>query len=95
MPLDYETHQFFYLQVAVFDGVNTAVADVNITLLNVNEHAPVFQHSFYTFDVSDVKRGEELVRVQASDADRDSEVTYSFADPSMNRCVPLKRHCNS
>ena len=78
------------LRVAAFDGTNTAIADVSVSLLNVNEHAPAFERSSFAFDVSNVTRGEELVTVRATDLDRDSRVSYDFADPSTSRCRVFK-----
>lgn len=85
--LDFEAQTSFVLTVVASDGSHSAEADVTVSLRNVNEHAPVFERASFVIDASDLLPGDELVTVRATDLDRDSHVTFAFADPDVSRCV--------
>ncbi|CAH1264999.1 FAT4 [Branchiostoma lanceolatum] len=83
--LDLEVTNFYSLEVQVSDsGAQslTGTATVYVTVTNVNDFAPTFSESSYSFNVSECESvGTEVGQVVASDEDTDEEgdVTYSIA----------------
>ncbi len=78
--LDYETTTSHTLGIQVTDSVGqTGTAKVAVSVLNVNEFAPVFGMDIYEAEiVDDAVRGTLIVRVDASDADADETLNYSI-----------------
>ena len=78
--LDYETVTSHTLGILVTDSVGqTGTAKVAVSVLNVNEFAPVFGMDIYEAEiVDDAVRGTLIVRVDASDADADETLNYSI-----------------
>ncbi|KAK3108733.1 hypothetical protein FSP39_014437 [Pinctada imbricata] len=79
--LDYETTTFYQLQVTITDNGSPATSsavDLDVTITNVNEGAPVFTLGTYSVTVpEDTSLGSNLLTVTTSDVDHDT-VTYSF-----------------
>lgn len=67
--LDYETTSSYILTVTAKDGgspANSATAQVNITVLNVDDNVPVFQTSSQVSKIrEDVAVGTRVVRLNA------------------------------
>lgn len=75
-PLDYEITSSYVLTVVATDGgspSSSASAQVNITIINVNDNVPVFDMSTQVSKVrEDVAIGTQVVRMNATDADGNS-----------------------
>ena len=68
--LDYETTPRHVLTIQASDGTNTATTVVRITVLDVNEYAPMFDASSYTAEVAEnTASGSVITVVKATDAD--------------------------
>ena len=78
--LDYETVTSHTLGIQVTDSVGqTDTAEVAVSVLNVNEFAPVFGMDTYEAEiVEDAVRGTLLVQIDATDADADETLNYSI-----------------
>lgn len=72
-PLDYEKTGSYILTVTAMDGGSppgTASAQVNITIINVDDNVPVFETSSQASKIrEDVAVGTRVVRLNATDAD--------------------------
>lgn len=97
LPLDRETQAFYSLTLIAFDGGSpqrTGSLVVRITVLDVNDHTPVFDQSVYVVDVPEnTSVGSELVTVHATDRDSGSNgrLSYSFSQRSQNQFGTLFR----
>ncbi|XP_056358648.1 protocadherin gamma-A12-like [Oenanthe melanoleuca] len=92
--LDREEAAFHELELRAMDGgdpARTGTARIRVTVLDVNDNAPVFSQAEYTVRVpEDVPVGSVLVTVTATDADEGlyGEIKYSVkkeAEPSIFR----------
>lgn len=82
--LDREAQDLYKLVLRAYDkeGMDTAEAKINIHVLDMNDHAPVFtQNMFYFFVPLNVSRFDKIGRVTAHDGDGD-KVVYRLAYPS-------------
>ncbi|XP_029969036.1 protocadherin gamma-A1-like [Salarias fasciatus] len=85
-PLDRETNSYLSLKLIAVDGgtpQRSGTVNIDITVLDVNDNAPVFNQSVYKATVMEnAPRGTYITTVNASDADfgSNSIVTYSFSD---------------
>ncbi|XP_035289609.1 protocadherin Fat 3-like [Anguilla anguilla] len=88
-PLDAELQSFYNMTVEVTDGTNTASTKVFITVLDVNDNPPIFSQPAYDVAISeDVPADTEVLRVQATDRDKKSRLSYSIhssVDPASMR----------
>uniref|UniRef100_A0AAZ3P7F7 Cadherin domain-containing protein n=1 Tax=Oncorhynchus tshawytscha TaxID=74940 RepID=A0AAZ3P7F7_ONCTS len=84
-PLDREEHPFLSLKLIAVDGGDpqrSGTVNIEITVLDVNDNAPVFNQSVYRAAVvENGQKGTYITTVNASDADRDTngQITYSFS----------------
>ncbi|XP_078267124.1 LOW QUALITY PROTEIN: uncharacterized protein LOC144599761 [Rhinoraja longicauda] len=84
--LDREQQSSFQLLLTATDGGTprrSATAQILITVLDINDNPPVFDHDIYRGSVSEnAPRGTLLLKVKANDLDEglNSELTYSFSD---------------
>ncbi|KAM3612629.1 uncharacterized protein V6R79_011568 [Siganus canaliculatus] len=84
-PLDREEHPHLPLKLIAVDGGNpqrSGTVDINISVLDVNDNAPVFNQSVYrSAVVENAPKGTYITTVNASDADIGSngEITFSFS----------------
>ena len=70
--LDYERTTQYVLGIEVSDGLYTDTTTVTINVLNVDDEAPVFEHTEYTANVvENAAINTELLSVQATDVDSD------------------------
>ncbi|GMR42912.1 hypothetical protein PMAYCL1PPCAC_13107, partial [Pristionchus mayeri] len=87
--LDYETRQQYTFTLSVTDAHSrSAVSQVIVHVLPVDEFAPVFTKSAYTFMIpQDSSVGSSIGSVHASDADsgRDGRVKYRLSNIGGNR----------
>ena len=82
-PLDYETQKTYTLKVQANDTERTSLADVNITLQDVNDRAPAFPLPVYNVSVpSSAKKDFVVFSQSASDDDTVSagKLTYSLSN---------------
>nr|XP_046180215.1 protocadherin gamma-A4-like isoform X7 [Oncorhynchus gorbuscha] len=89
-PLDREEHPRLSLKLIAVDGGNpqrSGTVNIDITVLDANDNAPVFNQSVYRATVMEnALQGTYIATVNASDADNGSNgvVSYSFSN--------LKKH---
>ncbi|XP_069950928.1 neural-cadherin-like isoform X3 [Cherax quadricarinatus] len=82
--LDREAQDLYHLVLRAYDkeGMDMAEAKINVHILDMNDHAPVFTQSvFYFFVPLNVTRFDKIGRVTAHDGDKD-KVVYRLAYPS-------------
>ncbi|XP_076446580.1 protocadherin Fat 1-like isoform X2 [Babylonia areolata] len=79
-PVDWEKRSFYNLTVSVTDGVHKDFTWVYIEVLDVNDNEPVFSHQLYKAQVPENSQvGRHIMRVSASDRDKDDRLLYSIA----------------
>uniref|UniRef100_A0A8C4SHA5 Cadherin domain-containing protein n=1 Tax=Erpetoichthys calabaricus TaxID=27687 RepID=A0A8C4SHA5_ERPCA len=84
-PLDRETQEEHVLLLTAVDGgepQRSGTAEIKIIVLDVNDNAPIFIQEIYKASVrEDSSIGSVLIRVQANDADTDTngQIKYFFA----------------
>ncbi|XP_034147750.1 protocadherin gamma-A11-like [Esox lucius] len=89
-PLDREEHPRLSLKLIAIDGGNpqrSGTVNIEITVLDVNDNAPVFNQSVYSATVMEnAPKGTYITTVNASDADSGSNglVTYFFSNLKRN-----------
>ncbi|XP_014488108.1 PREDICTED: fat-like cadherin-related tumor suppressor homolog [Dinoponera quadriceps] len=77
--LDWESRNFYNLTIGATDGVHTALAQLYVTVIDINDHRPEFTESTYHVDISEnVERGKKILQLHASDEDEDKKVFYSL-----------------
>ena len=78
-PLDFETTRSYDLLLRCSDGVGAASSEVNITVMPINEHPPVFTNLPYmvTVEESDTSLND-IITVSVTDADQvnGADITY-------------------
>uniref|UniRef100_A0A3B4UIN3 Cadherin domain-containing protein n=1 Tax=Seriola dumerili TaxID=41447 RepID=A0A3B4UIN3_SERDU len=85
-PLDRETNPHLSLKLIAVDGGSpqrSGTVNINVTVLDANDNAPVFNQSVYKVNViENAPRDTYITTVNASDADfgSNSIVTYYFSD---------------
>ncbi|XP_072037581.1 protocadherin beta-6-like [Amphiura filiformis] len=88
---------FYSLQVLVSDGTNTGVCRVDITILDVNDNAPVFTLDDYDLSVNE-DQNNAAITVSASDIDsgNNAAITYTLLPTSYDVTVdPISKGWNS
>lgn len=84
--LDRETCGFYVLNISARDGGNppkNGYLQVNVTVLDVNDNPPIFDHSDYIVSLNEsVVAGTPVLQVMASDNDLgdNSKITYYLND---------------
>ncbi|GLH01450.1 Cadherin-related tumor suppressor, partial [Gryllus bimaculatus] len=84
--LDRETCAFYQLNVSARDGGSPpryGYLQVNVTILDVNDNPPIFDHSDYTVSLNEsVPPGTPVLQVMATDSDvgDNAKITYYLAD---------------
>ncbi|XP_076387964.1 FAT atypical cadherin kugelei isoform X3 [Megachile rotundata] len=77
--LDWETQNFYNLTIGVTDSVHTAVTQLLVTVIDINDHRPEFTEHTYRVDISEnVEKGEVILKLHATDEDEDKKVFYSL-----------------
>lgn len=83
-PLDREVQSVYELKARATDQGSprlSSTCEVVISVLDINDNPPVFEHREYTATVSeDVATGTQVLRVQAAsrDSDANGEISYSI-----------------
>lgn len=83
-PLDRELQSIYELRALASDQGSprlSSVCQVVVSVLDINDNPPVFEHREYTATVSeDVSVGTQLLRVQAAsrDTEANGEISYSI-----------------
>lgn len=83
-PLDREVQSVYELKALASDRGSprhSSLCEVVVSVLDINDNPPVFEHREYTASLSeDVAVGTQVVRVQAAsrDADANGEISYSI-----------------
>lgn len=84
--LDRETQDEYLIRIAAIDGSWRAETLLTITIQDLNDNAPQFEQSFYSFNVAEGKEHVAYVgQVMASDRDKrgpNSVVNYALRHPS-------------
>ncbi|XP_035391378.1 protocadherin beta-16-like isoform X2 [Electrophorus electricus] len=89
-PLDREKNERFTLLLTAMDGGEPTLSgtiQIHVTVLDVNDNAPVFLHKVYkTSVIENSQKGSKLMTVSASDADEGSNglVTYHITNTENN-----------
>uniref|UniRef100_A0A7M5WRJ4 Cadherin domain-containing protein n=1 Tax=Clytia hemisphaerica TaxID=252671 RepID=A0A7M5WRJ4_9CNID len=80
--LDREESGFYFITINVTDVSNqTTSCYLNITILDVNDNDPQFDHEIYYFNVTEERPSGVVVgRVRATDADSTEKLFYSLLD---------------
>ncbi|XP_044259257.1 fat-like cadherin-related tumor suppressor homolog isoform X5 [Tribolium madens] len=77
--LDYETQNEYSLNISVSDSVHTVYTQLNVSVIDINDHRPEFSESTYKVEISEaVPVNTEILRLRASDKDDDSKLIYSL-----------------
>ncbi|XP_059845899.1 protocadherin-10-like [Hypanus sabinus] len=85
-PLDREQEASFQLVLTAFDGgkpPRSGTTQITISVLDINDNAPVFEKNVYTASlVENAPLGTLVIRIKAVDLDQgtNAEVKYSFAN---------------
>nr|XP_018896045.1 PREDICTED: fat-like cadherin-related tumor suppressor homolog isoform X2 [Bemisia tabaci] len=77
--LDWETTNKYKLNISVSDGVHTVYSQLIVSVVDINEHPPIFSQSVYKTNISERSSiGSEVLRVEATDLDAENKVLYSL-----------------
>lgn len=84
--LDRETRAFYHLNISAKDGGDPPLygyLQVNVTILDVNDNPPMFDHSDYNVSLNEsVPPGTSVLQVRATDNDAgdNAKITYNLED---------------
>lgn len=86
-PLDREQHDEYVLKVAAVDGAWRQETPLTVTIQDVNDNSPEFEHSDYSFNFPELQPSGVAVVGQVTAADRDKQgpnsvISYSLKHPS-------------
>uniref|UniRef100_A0A8D8W2C8 Protocadherin-16 n=1 Tax=Cacopsylla melanoneura TaxID=428564 RepID=A0A8D8W2C8_9HEMI len=83
-PLDYESVTQYRLAIAVSDMAHVAQTVLTISVVDANDNAPVFSQQFYQASIPDLRDGEKILTVNATDLDSgvNALLHYSVVNPS-------------
>ncbi|XP_050293822.1 fat-like cadherin-related tumor suppressor homolog isoform X3 [Anthonomus grandis grandis] len=77
--LDHELQSEYTLNISVTDTVHTVYTQLNITVIDINDHRPEFTESLYKVEISEaVPVDTEIFKLQATDKDENDRLIYSF-----------------
>jgi protocadherin Fat 1/2/3 len=78
--LDWETQNLYNLTISVTDGINDALTNLIVKVIDINDHRPEFSESTYRIEVSEnvVEKGASILQLHAEDLDEDKKVFYSL-----------------
>lgn len=84
--LDREQQDEYVLKVAAFDGAWRAETALTITIQDLNDNAPEFEHSYYSFNFLELQPNISYIgQIIATDRDKqgpNSIISYSLQQPS-------------
>ena len=92
--LDYENQSQYYLPVtatlADFSSIAVATATISVSLIDVNDHHPVFQPSSYSVAIyEDLELGADIIQVYASDADQNGLQSLAYSIEEEGPDIPF------
>lgn len=77
--LDYETQSQYNLNISVTDTVHTVYTQLNISVVDINDHRPEFSEKLYKVEISEaVPLYTEVLKLKATDRDHNDKLIYSF-----------------
>jgi protocadherin Fat 1/2/3 len=77
--LDYEVQNEYCLNISVTDSVHTVYTQLNVSVIDINDHRPEFSESVYKVEISEaVPINTEILRLRAADRDDDTKLIYSL-----------------
>nr|CAH7734324.1 unnamed protein product [Callosobruchus chinensis] len=77
--LDYEVQNEYTLNISVTDTIHTVYTQLNISVLDINDHRPEFSESSYKVEISEaVPLYTEVLKLKAVDRDDNGKLIYSF-----------------
>lgn len=84
--LDREQQDEYLLKVVAVDGAWRQETPLTITIQDLNDNAPEFEHSYYSFNLPELQKNVAFVgQVTAADRDKqgpNSVISYSLQQPS-------------
>ena len=88
--LDYETRDQYVIGIRASDHGDPSLSSkcvLQINVVNVNEHIPLFTKSVYTVDIQEGnRRGAFIIKVQATDKDIKDKLKYAIDCRQNLRC---------
>jgi len=79
LDFDISAHRSFNLGLVASDGEFNASASFSVTVMDFNEHLPVFENSSYSFTIPEnVLVGISLATIRATDLDPTSVIQYTL-----------------
>ncbi|XP_071128543.1 cadherin-87A-like isoform X4 [Mytilus edulis] len=80
-PVDYEVQAFYQIPLAAFDGIQTQIGSIEVSLINVQDTPPYFTRAVSTTVTEGIPAGSFLEYVEAVDGDRENarEIRYELA----------------
>ncbi|XP_052071538.1 protocadherin Fat 4-like isoform X2 [Mytilus californianus] len=90
-PVDYEVQAFYQIPLAAFDGIQTQIGSIEVSLINVQDTPPYFTRAVSTTVTEGIPAGSFLEYVEAVDGDRENarEIRYELACDIINLCHHL------
>lgn len=94
-PLDREQRKTHLMVLTAVDGgapERSGTAQINVTVLDANDNAPVFDQNFYKFKLAEnAPRGTVVIKLNATDLDEgpNGEIIYSFSGHAPTRVREL------
>ncbi|XP_066149601.1 fat-like cadherin-related tumor suppressor homolog isoform X2 [Euwallacea fornicatus] len=77
--LDNELQDEYILNISVTDTVHKAYTQLNVTVIDINDHRPEFSENVYKKEISEaVPVDTEVITLQATDRDEKDKLIFSF-----------------
>ncbi|CAH0554100.1 unnamed protein product, partial [Brassicogethes aeneus] len=77
--LDHESQNAYTLNISVTDLVHTVYTQLNVSVIDINDHRPEFSEELYKVEISEaVPIDTEILKLHAVDKDNDGKLIYSL-----------------
>lgn len=77
--LHHDVQNKYTLNISVTDTVNTVYTQLNVTVIDINDHRPEFSEKEYKVEISEaVPVNTEILTLRATDKDDDGKLIYSL-----------------
>ncbi|KAK9754794.1 Cadherin domain [Popillia japonica] len=77
--LDYEVQKEYCLNISVTDAINTVYTQLNVSVIDINDHRPEFSETLYKVEISEsVAVGTEILMLKATDKDNEGKLIFSL-----------------
>lgn len=77
--LDWETQSEYSLNISATDGFHRSYTQLNISVININDHRPQFSQNYYKVEISEnISIGKEILKLEATDKDGNERVMFSL-----------------